>query len=458
MHALKVVSTVAAAVAGVVGVSVATGVAPQASHAAVTSGYGLLTGAPAAAYASATDTAGIEVGMRFRPAQDGTVLGIRFYKAAGNTGTHIGSLWTASGKELARVTFSGETATGWQEAALATPVAVSAGHTYLVSYLAPHGHYSQTPHYFAHTVVSGALSAPTDNGRYLHGTIAKFPTNTHNGDNYWVDVEFQPAAVPESAPTPAPTTPAPTTPAPTTPAPTTPAPTTTAPTTTALLPSQVLDLANWKLNLPIAAPGTSTSMEIANLIGYTNAPYFATTPDNAAVEFVAPVGGATTSGSSYPRSELREMSGGKGASWSTTVGVHTMVVREATLHLPVVKPQVVTAQIHSASDDVIEILTDGSRSTSKPGTVSICLRYKGSMKTPCLDDAYVLGTPYTITITAGGGHIKIAYNGVQKFDYATSMSGLYFKAGAYTQSNPSKGDAPTAYGETAIYALNVTHS
>ena len=34
--------------------------------------------------------------MRFRPDVDGVVNGVRFYKGAGNTGTHTGSLWTDS--------------------------------------------------------------------------------------------------------------------------------------------------------------------------------------------------------------------------------------------------------------------------------------------------------------------------------------------------------------------------
>ena len=38
----------------------------------------------------------------------GTVTGIRFYKAAANTGTHIGSLWTAGGTLLASATFTSE--------------------------------------------------------------------------------------------------------------------------------------------------------------------------------------------------------------------------------------------------------------------------------------------------------------------------------------------------------------
>ncbi len=53
----------------------------------------------------------------------GTITGVRFYKGAGNTGTHVGNLWTPTGTLLATATFTGETASGWQQVTLATPVA-----------------------------------------------------------------------------------------------------------------------------------------------------------------------------------------------------------------------------------------------------------------------------------------------------------------------------------------------
>ena len=48
--------------------------------------------------------------------------GVRFYKGTGNTGTHVGSLWSPSGERLAQATFSNESATGWQSVTFATPV------------------------------------------------------------------------------------------------------------------------------------------------------------------------------------------------------------------------------------------------------------------------------------------------------------------------------------------------
>src|SRR5262249_18727837 len=73
-----------------------------------------------------TDASALEIGLKFRADVNGTITGIRFYKYAQNTGTHVGNLWSASGTRLATVTFSGEAASGWQQATFATPVAITA--------------------------------------------------------------------------------------------------------------------------------------------------------------------------------------------------------------------------------------------------------------------------------------------------------------------------------------------
>ena len=42
------------------------------------------------------DGNGVELGVQFQSSVQGMVTGIRFYKAAANTGTHVGSLWSVS--------------------------------------------------------------------------------------------------------------------------------------------------------------------------------------------------------------------------------------------------------------------------------------------------------------------------------------------------------------------------
>ncbi len=219
------------------------------------------------------------------------------------------------------------------------------------------------------------------------------------------------------------------------------------------LPGGVLNLTNWKLTLPVAASGSSKAQEIVQpqLASYAVSPYFTVTGGGDGVVFQANAGGATTSGSGYPRSELREMTSGgaKLASWSTTSGTSTMTVRTAVTHLTSAKPQVTVAQVHDDSDDVLVIRLDGPH--------HLYAEHDGTNYGD-LDNGYVLGTPFTATMTASGGHIRISYNGVSKVDYQVSGSGNYFKAGCYLQSNTSKGDAPSAYAEVVIYRLDVTHT
>jgi hypothetical protein len=134
-----------------------------------------------------------------------------------------------------------------------------------------------------------------------------------------------------------------------------------------------------------------------------------------------------------------------------------MTVTEAVTELPPVKPQVVCAQLFGPATDLIEILADG-RNPRLPGTVKLAARFHGTSQSPSLDPTYVLGQHFTITLTAEGGRISVAYNGVTKLVFDVGASGLYFKAGAYTQSNPDKGDVPPAAGQVIIYDIQVTHS
>ena len=144
------------------------------------------------ATAAADDPSAIELGTRFVPSQAGTVTAVKFYKGTGNTGTHVGSLWDANGNRLAQVTFTDETATGWQTATFASPVAVTAGATYVVSYYAPSGRYAATPQFFSTARTVGPLTAPSgNNGVYRYGTGGGFPAGSYNSTNYYVDVVFR---------------------------------------------------------------------------------------------------------------------------------------------------------------------------------------------------------------------------------------------------------------------------
>jgi len=99
-------------------------------------------------------------------------------------------------------------------------------------------------------------------------------------------------------------------------------------------PADVLDLSDWYVGLPVGEDGEPTNVEQPALATYANDPWLVATPDCAAVQFRAAVNGVTTSGSSYPRAELREMAGAAKASWSSTSGTHTMVIDQAITAVP----------------------------------------------------------------------------------------------------------------------------
>jgi hypothetical protein len=144
------------------------------------------------AVAAVNDPDAVELGTAFVPAVDGEVTTVRFFQGPGNTGTHTGSVWASNGTRLATVTFTGETASGWQSAEFDSPVPVSAGQTYVVSYFAPQGRYAATPSFFTTPLTSGDLSAPaTGNGRFRYGASGGYPNDSWNSTNYFVDVVFR---------------------------------------------------------------------------------------------------------------------------------------------------------------------------------------------------------------------------------------------------------------------------
>src|SRR4051794_5399098 len=143
---------------------------------------------------AASDRSAAQLGVRFTSSQAGEVTGVRFFKSSTNTGSHVGALWSAAGTQLASVTFTGETTSGWQTARFSSPVLIQAGTTYLATYNAPKGRYASDAGYFSNgrTKVSGPLTAT--GSAYENASSSTFPANTDQDSNYYVDVLFSAAA------------------------------------------------------------------------------------------------------------------------------------------------------------------------------------------------------------------------------------------------------------------------
>jgi beta-mannanase len=156
---------------------------------------------------------GIELGMRFYTAVPGQVVGVRFWKpSTANAGPHIGNLWDANGVNLATVTFSGETASGWQRADFSTPVQLTARTHYVISYYAPSGSYQWEILGFKNAITTFPLTAPAEgpvansadalangsrpantnfvNGVYSYGAASSFPVLPWRASNYYVEPVF----------------------------------------------------------------------------------------------------------------------------------------------------------------------------------------------------------------------------------------------------------------------------
>jgi hypothetical protein len=159
------------------------------------------------------DTNAVELGVRFRADANGTISALRYYKAATNTGTHVGSLWSDTGTLLAQATFGGESSSGWQQVTLPTPVPVTANTTYVASYHTTTSFFADFGYFQSQGVDSPPLHALKEgvsgsNGVYLYGNGGAVPNQSYLSSNYWVDVVFNgspgqpPVANDDSASTP----------------------------------------------------------------------------------------------------------------------------------------------------------------------------------------------------------------------------------------------------------------
>ncbi len=135
-----------------------------------------------------------ELGTEFISAKAGKIDAIRYYKAPSETGSHTGKIWSSTGTLLGSVVFANETASGWQQQALTTPINIAANTTYVVSVNA-NSYFAVSGNAIATTITNGDLSAVADgsNGVY-NPTPNSFPTSSNNS-NYFRDIVFTPNAV-----------------------------------------------------------------------------------------------------------------------------------------------------------------------------------------------------------------------------------------------------------------------
>jgi hypothetical protein len=231
-------------------------------------------------------------------------------------------------------------------------------------------------------------------------------------------------------------------------------------------PGGNFDLSNWKITLPVDANGglSGNAMEVKNLSTYQNSKYFYTAADGA-MTFVASVDGATTSGSSYARSELREMNGTANAAWnlktggfmSATLEVDAAPIRDG------MGGRIIVGQIHGQDDELVRLYWENGKlyfandqaGSSNSETKFYFVNASGQQPNVSLDERF------SYTIDAKGDTLEVTvfadgqiYKSVSKINSVWQSDTFYFKAGAYLGANETNG---TGYGQTSFYALNFNH-
>lgn len=232
-------------------------------------------------------------------------------------------------------------------------------------------------------------------------------------------------------------------------------------------PGGNFDLSNWKITLPVDANGGigGTAMEVKNLSTYQNSKYFYTAADGA-MTFVAAVDGATTSGSSYARSELREMNGTANAAWdlktggfmSATLEVDSAPIRDG------MGGRIIVGQIHGQDDELVRLYWENGNlyfandqaGSSNSETKFYFVNASGQQPSVSLDERF------SYTINAKGDTLEVTvfadgqvYKSVSTINSVWQSDKFYFKAGAYLGANETNG---TGYGQTSFYALNFNHN
>lgn len=233
-----------------------------------------------------------------------------------------------------------------------------------------------------------------------------------------------------------------------------------------LPPGRNFNLTNWYLGLPVdstnGTAGDSASISAAQLTGgYSNALYFYTGPDGA-MTFWSPVTGATTEGSTYPRSELREQitPGNNNINWRG-YGTHILNAICKVTQVPSTS-KVIIGQIHTKTGDARPLV----KLQYSSGTIEALVKHYASDSMPNTDNKLIfqnvgLNNPIAYTIRNENGLVTVTVNGLTKStntfltDSSWAAQEYYFKAGSYCQDNV--GDTNEG-ARVAFYSLSRSHA
>jgi len=260
----------------------------------------------------------------------------------------------------------------------------------------------------------------------------------------------------------------------------------------AVNPSSNFDLSLWTLILPLPLSGIDVATTINNntLIGhptlntgYSEPPYFFTDGVTGSMNFFAPLNGATTPGSVYPRCELSEYLPASPHSW--TLATYTSNTLTGSLLIKQMPPskKIVVGKIQdkgntdplgqiASSKPLVKIYYDLNQLDPNGNPCNGCI-YARILPSPAQDNYLKTITLannmalneffiYHITLLSDGTLTVKINNASTSYNLNTSTDNtlgwgsqeLFFKAGVYIQDN---GTSNAIGGQASFYSLQIKH-
>lgn len=250
-------------------------------------------------------------------------------------------------------------------------------------------------------------------------------------------------------------------------------------------PGTILDLGttggqnHFLLQTALEGDANITSVTEANLVaGYAQAFTTRSVVDGYGVngvQFAVQVDAPTTDGSSFPRTELRELDtdGVTNYGFDPGSGTHWLRGRTKVTNLMATKPTIVWGQCHNASSDIIALVTQLNGST---GLVELLIRINGtSTGTKKMSTHVVDGDQWDWMIEfTSSGYWAVYYHDLSAPFYDsvahatanpsnpivyTGSPDCYFKAGCYANSNTASelGDT-TQFAQVELRFLQHWHT
>jgi len=227
------------------------------------------------------------------------------------------------------------------------------------------------------------------------------------------------------------------------------------------------DLSSWNLTLPVDSVGRTGGVASTVKFPSTYSSSFFNQLSSSKIVFTADVAGATTSGSKYARSELREMNGTNLAAWKLAQG-GTMTATLTVDEVPILKGgaqgRVVIGQIHGASEELVRLYWENGKvyfANDRAGANNVEMKFQLTDQNGGNPDI-TLGEKFSYVISAKGDKLVVAvyadgkvYSSETKINSVWQSDSLYFKAGVYLGVNETQG---TGKGVVSFDALDYSHT